>query len=260
MTVRCVVVGVDGSVHADAAAEWAAEEALLTRAVLRVVHAGMPGAADQSARTVRKLSATHPAPAVDPVHTDGPPVRRLLEQARDADLLVLGVHGAGLRAGSVARAVAERCPGPVVLVPVRPSAEASRLMGRIAVGVDAPHPAERALEFAFERARDRATGLRAIRAWKPPVPTGPLPPLEADRATWEDQEVQSLSDTLRPWEEKYPEVRVLEDVVLLPPERALLLASERARLLVVGRRGQRLGPATTRLLAGTRAAVAVVPE
>ncbi|MGD6749180.1 hypothetical protein [Streptomyces sp. BH105] len=79
-------------------------------------------------------------------------------------------------------------------------------------------------------------------------------------ASWEDQEVQSLSDTLRLWEEKYPEVRVLEDVVLLPPERALLLASERARLLVVGRRGQRLGPATTGLLAGTRAAVAVVPE
>ncbi|MFZ3554837.1 hypothetical protein [Streptomyces sp. BH055] len=72
--------------------------------------------------------------------------------------------------------------------------------------------------------------------------------------------MQSLSDTLCLWEEKYPEVRVLEDVVLLPPERALLLASERAQLLVVGRRGQRLGPAATGLLAGTRTAVAVVPE
>ncbi|MDH6501563.1 hypothetical protein [Streptomyces sp. SAI-149] len=47
--------------------------------------------------------------------------------------------------------------------------------------------------------------------------------------------MQLLSDALRPWREKYPDVRVLEDVRHLPPADALVLLSGDARLVIVGR-------------------------
>lgn len=64
--------------------------------------------------------------------------------------------------------------------------------------------------------RARLEGLPAQAAERP------FPALEEDRATWEDDVVQRLSDALRPWRGKYPEVDVLEDVVLLTPALSLL--------------------------------------
>lgn len=98
-------------------------------------------------------------------------------------------------------------------------------------------------------------------AWELPAhaAASPLPVLEEDRATWEDDEVQLLSDALRPWRAKYPDVDVLEDVVLFTPVEALAHASEGAELMVVGRRS---GSAATvrELLEHCRCPVAVVPS
>ncbi|MET8471786.1 universal stress protein [Streptomyces sp. NPDC004856] len=259
MASGCIVVGVDGTARADTAAEWAAGEALRVRAVLRVVHVGPVDSADHSARAARRLLASFPGLEVEAALVPGVPAGALAAQAAGAELLVLGVRGDGTPLGPTACALSERSLVAVALVPSRPRA-GGRAADRIAVGVGAPRPAGRALEFAFERARNRGLGLRAIRAWKAPVPIGPLLPPEADRATWEDQEVQSLSDALRPWKERFPEVPVLEDVVLLSPERALATASERAPLLVVGRRGAGLGPATAGLTDLPHGLVVVVPE
>jgi nucleotide-binding universal stress UspA family protein len=87
--------------------------------------------------------------------------------------------------------------------------------------------------------------------------TVPVP--EEDRGAWEDQEVDLLTDALRPWREKYPHVRVDEDVRLKSPSAALVQASAAAGLLVVGRTGTALGPTLQAVLDHTECPVAVVP-
>jgi nucleotide-binding universal stress UspA family protein len=69
--------------------------------------------------------------------------------------------------------------------------------------------------------------------------------------------VQRLSDTLRPWRGKYPDVDVLEDVDLFTPAEALVQASGNAGLVVVGRRS---GGTALALLQNARCPVAVVPS
>jgi len=84
---------------------------------------------------------------------------------------------------------------------------------------------------------------------------------EADRAAWEDQEVQLLADALRSWREKYPEVHVLEDVRLFTPADALVERSMGAGLVVVGRRSESEPGTTARaVLRDARCPVAVVPS
>lgn len=132
----------------------------------------------------------------------------------------------------------------------------------VVLGLDARDPAEGPLRFAFDYARLRGVRLRAVHAWRFPSCAAELPfgiP-EEDRGAWEDHEVQLLSDALRPWREKYPEVEVLEDVRLLPAADALIRRSGGARLLVVGRgRGGELGAVTRKVLRHARAPVVVVP-
>jgi nucleotide-binding universal stress UspA family protein len=132
----------------------------------------------------------------------------------------------------------------------------------IVLGVDAREPAEGAVRFAFDTARLRGVRLRAVHAWRFPSCAAELPfgiP-EEDRGVWEDHEVQLLSDVLRPWREKYPEVHVLEDVRLFTPAQALVRSSANAALVVVGR-SSRAEPGTVSraLLRGSLCPVTVVP-
>lgn len=145
---------------------------------------------------------------------------------------------------------------PVVCVPI------ARHHAEITLGMDAHNPAEAAVDFAFETARLWGVRLRAVHAWRFPSCAAELPfgVPEEDRGAWEDQEVQLLADALRPWREKYPEVRVLEDVRLLPPAQALVQRSASAGLVVVGRQpGGGSGAVTQVLLRESLCPVAVVP-
>ncbi|MFI8228829.1 universal stress protein [Streptomyces sp. NPDC085900] len=166
----------------------------------------------------------------------------------DVELLVRPSPAAD--AGGAPAAVSGR---PVVFVP----ATSARLPGRVAVGVDARDPAEAAIGFAFESARLRGAGLHAVHAWTLPAEAAdrPFAVPEADRATWEDQEVQLLSDALRPWRARYPEVEVVPDVLAFPPPQALTHASTTAGLLVLG---HRTGRTASAVLGRVRCAVAVV--
>jgi len=100
--------------------------------------------------------------------------------------------------------------------------------------------------------------LHVVHAWTLPAQAAerPFPALEKDRATWEDDEVQRLSDALRPWRGKYPEVDVLADVVLLAPEVALAHAAGNSGLVMAGRRSGRTALA---LLPDAGCPVMVVP-
>src|SRR5579859_3671624 len=139
-----IVVGVDGSEGSGRAVEWAAEEARLRGARLRLVHAwyppaalyggfGMPGVSAEVIDDFRVLAEKQ----LEDVHTkhaaafDGLDVERrlvedvaapaLLEAAAGADLLVVGTRGhggfTGLLLGSVSQQCAHHAPCPVVIVP-----------------------------------------------------------------------------------------------------------------------------------------------
>ncbi|MFJ6838473.1 universal stress protein [Streptomyces sp. NPDC091209] len=133
----------------------------------------------------------------------------------------------------------------------------------VVLGVDARRPCDVVNGFAFEAALRRGALLHAVHAWELPAPDGPPLPFalpEEDRGAWEDQEVQLLADALRPWREKYPQVRVYEDVRLQSPQAALVHASDSAGLLVLGRGGTALGPTLRAVLTRTRCPVTVVPH
>ncbi|AVZ77844.1 hypothetical protein SLUN_35920 [Streptomyces lunaelactis] len=132
----------------------------------------------------------------------------------------------------------------------------------VALGVDARDPADVAVCFAFEAARRRSARVRAVHAWELPCPADGWMPFavpEADRATWEDEQVQMLSDVLRPWREKYPQIPVLKDVLRFTAAAALVRESMRMELLVVGRRSPALGPVVDVVRHG-RCPFAVVPS
>ncbi|MFE7441834.1 universal stress protein [Streptomyces chartreusis] len=282
---RVIITGVDRSAHSRAAADWAAREALLRGLPLRVVHVsppdgpgadgerpGRPGtsvaehvATENPGNTVAEhvaaqLTGRHPALRAQCLSLTGDPMAALRTVAADAELLVVGLRGedspAGVPVGSTAVALTRACERPVVLVPGGwPPGRADA----VTVGIDARGPASAVVGLAFEAARSRGARLHAVHAWTLPAQAAerPFPALEEDRATWEDDEVQRLSDALRPWRGKYPEVDVLADVVLLAPEVALAhAAAGNSGLVVVGRRSGRMALA---LLPDAGCPVMVVP-
>ncbi|MEW1775510.1 universal stress protein [Streptomyces sp. NPDC086777] len=292
---HAVLAGVDGSGHSLAAAEWAAREAVLRGVPLRLVHAAppLPGGTvpHQAGETLRRvgerivqgviadLAARYPDLRLDGSQRAEAPAEALLSAACDAGLLVVGARGSGgfngLAVGSVALGVAAAGDCPVVVVPGRRPGDfgnGARPAGtapQVVVGFDAHRPVDEVADFAFGEARARGAVLRAVQSWAFPaeaVSPRTLFVTEEDRATWEDQEVLGLSDALCTRQEKYPEVTVRADVVLLHPAEALLNTSRGADLLVVGRRAGRgggegrLGPVTHAVLHHAGCPVAVVPH
>jgi len=130
-----VVVGVDGSPHAEAALRWALADAekhggqVTALFAWQVPFSSFPGLYDREALEqaskqflIDTVSAVTPAPTVPlfPLVAEGDAAEALIIAAKDADLLVLGTRGrsplTGLLLGSVSQqcAAAARCP--VVLV------------------------------------------------------------------------------------------------------------------------------------------------
>lgn len=289
---RAIAVGVDGSAESLAAADWAAVEAALRGAPLRIVHAWLPqstdvtlarsgdeqvAAADAFVReAVTRVSGRHPDLTIASEVVQATPVDTLLKEAERSEMLVLGSrgHGAliGFLLGSYGQQVIANAPGPVVSVRAGTGTEASPRSdgaGDVVVGQHGePEDSETVLRFAFEAAAARGTAVRAVRAWT-------LPPLYsyntgvlhvADEAGGlEPLEQQALTRALAPWRERFPDVPVVEHVEIGSAGQVLLAATPDASLLVVGRRTRR-SPVGTRIGSVAHAAlhhagcpVAVVP-
>jgi len=136
---RIVVVGVDGSPESNTALAWAAEEARIRGATLRVVHSWTiptwsysaylpPGAFDEVApaaaadldRQLAEVLGTTPSVPVEKQVREGPAAEQILEAAKDAALVVVGSRGrggfSGLLLGSVSAQVAQHAHCPVTIV------------------------------------------------------------------------------------------------------------------------------------------------
>jgi nucleotide-binding universal stress UspA family protein len=257
---RPVVVGVDES-GSSAALRWAVDEARRRSAPLCIVHAldqrHSPAfvlanpvfVADERRAAEQVLDAVAamarelvPGLDVRPLLEVGQPAVVLLERAPVADLVVLGSRGrggfTGLLLGSTSLQVAMHAAGVVVVVPCAPdSTGAGPSAGRIIVGVDGSPSSECALQFAFTRARHGGLGLTAVRAWQSPAIYVDVPSSPKWQQAEKEEQAQLVED-LAPWRDRYPEVEVVERIVLGNAGAALVDESAGAELLVVGSRGR----------------------
>ncbi|KUO17706.1 universal stress protein [Streptomyces dysideae] len=297
--VRTVVAGLDGSPESRAAAEWAAREAKLRGLPMKIVHVWEPvpepmaqapllGAETQqhwSERIPREaaegIRLRHPGVEVTVEQRTGGSADALTKAAEDAELLVLGSRGlsgfGGFLVGSVGQSVVAHTERPVVLVRAGEQAadehqtdpagipSAATPYRPVVVGLDAASPDDTVIEFAFEAAARRGTGLRVIHGWN-------LPPyyvygLSADLELHDEisrQQAVALTEALRPWRQKYPNVEVTEESRSGSPAYQLVDAARESSLVVVGRRirrspfGAHIGPVTHAVLHHATAPVAVV--
>jgi nucleotide-binding universal stress UspA family protein len=239
-----VVVGVDSSRHALEAVRWAASEARLRGRPLRILHAA-PYTADHSRPALRRAHdivaraftvarRAQPDLRVTTHCTEDAPARSLLDAAENAELLVLGMGG-GQRLGealirSVALEVSGRARCPVVVV----RGASTREGCDVVVGVDRPASDAAALEVAFADARRHGCQVVVLHALHG---AGPLRDhLTGHEVSARTAALARLSDELAPWATRYSDVPMRVEVVHDQPSAALLVASVKARLVVLGDR------------------------
>jgi nucleotide-binding universal stress UspA family protein len=162
-----------------------------------------------------------------------PPCRsRLVLLPRNATRAARSGRFTGMLLGSVSTYVAGYVAAPVVVVRPGPMV----VHAEIAVGFDGSAESEAALTYAFEEARLRGCRMRAVYALQLPVHVytpGIVYDIDGVRRAQQDYALGKLAA----WQVKYPEVKVAVDIVCAHPVTALVEASQKADLLVVGSRG-----------------------
>lgn len=274
------VVGIDGSDVAVDAVRWAAADAALHRAALRLVCVVAGGADDAGDRMptspnvldvienerrrwlsqAAETAATVSDVAITQELRRGRPAAVLVEESAGARRVVVGTRGLGdatgvKRAlGSTAETVAMLAQCPVVVVPApRTDPDVARTRP-VVVGVDGSAVSERALEAAFEEASVRRVPLVALHVWSDTA-IDEWFALDAER-DWdaiEAREGMLLAERLAGWQEQYPDVQVQRVVERDRPVRFLALHGADAQLIVVGSRGR--GGLTGMLLGSTSRAL-----
>ncbi|SEU26417.1 universal stress protein [Nonomuraea wenchangensis] len=277
-----IVVGVDGSVAARAAVEWAAADALRTREPLRLVHAvdrtpyqigrfPTPTLPDVLLREGRRIldeavalvRERQPQVEVETREVEGAPALVLREEAEGASGIVVGSRGlggfAGALLGSVSTHVAGHVRCPVVVV----RAQRQPVSGEIVVGVDDSPECRPALAYAFRQAELRGAKLRAVHAWQLPVHAF-APEIAYDVDEIRVAQQQLLTGALESFRAEHPAVEIIEETHSGHPVDVLTAAGAQADLVVVGSHGRGamgsalLGSVSRGVLHHARCAVAVV--
>jgi nucleotide-binding universal stress UspA family protein len=267
MSAKPIVAASDGSEESLRAVDWAAREAVLRGAPLRIVSA--PGllprmAASQGhseyetvsdvirdesdhALTAATARAAKVAPdlLIDADHLSGGPAEAVTEAGSGALMLVVGSRGVGAFAalilGSVSRYAATHASSPVVVV----REEIGAAHRQVGVGIGGLEGNTAALTFAFEEAALRKASLVAIHAWQTPqgdISRAGIALAAPGRNALEAEATRQLDALLDEWREKYPDVPVSHDVVHGHPGRILSGLSARADLVVLGRHPAHHGP------------------
>ncbi|MEV4399302.1 universal stress protein [Nonomuraea sp. NPDC049607] len=247
-----VVVGVDGSVPATEAVEWAAADARRRGLDLRLVHVGPQwlheGDAGHCARALEEAAGRARAVAdgvkVTTEVLSGNVVEELIRESAAADALVLGSRGlggfAGMMVGSVSLAVAGHAAGPVVVVRTAGAAGAAGASGHgtVVVGHDGSDDSRAAMEYAVEQARARHARLHVVSAWQLPVFS---PYAVAYSGLVEDvvrEEQAAARERVTPWRQANPDLVITDEQPCAHPVSALMDAAATADLVVVGSRGR----------------------
>jgi nucleotide-binding universal stress UspA family protein len=287
MATKDVVAGTDGSEESLLAVEWAAREAALHGAALRIVSVGefLPGMHEHhepaSVDTVtdvlrenrdraldtaaRRAEAASPGLLIDTDSLSGPIAQAVTDSGSGAAILVVGSRGLGAFAamilGSVSRFAATHASCPVVVV--RSQSAEAEIAQKVVVGVRDTETSADALGFAFEEAALRRAELVVVHSLHGSA--GVLSDAaSADPAPLLAEAEESLGAALGRWREKYPDVAARPDVVLEHPAKVLAWYSARADLVIIGRReegsaGPAIGGTKHPLLNHARGPVAVIP-
>ena len=288
---RTIVVGVDGSEHADRALDWAAEQASLETRPLTVLNASDPFGTTQSLylasggiaphevliaerdarrslveRAAEQVRATHPELEV---RTEVPGIDArvaLLEASNEAGMIVVGSRGRGpvasLLLGSVSVAVSRLACCPVVVV--RPSDLHAAKLGAF-VATDATARSSHTVEAAFRLAAFRGVPLTVGHcAWDVDAASAGWLSVRPGDAGHDDLMV-AVSETLAGLRERYPDVGVEVVIARGHADGFVVDLAKCSEIVVVGRHGYSvldhwgLGSMATSVVEHARCAVLVVP-
>jgi nucleotide-binding universal stress UspA family protein len=238
---RVIVVGVDASAEAEAAAHWAVREAELRKDDLLLVHAYevplVPAAAtaataarghQESQALLDKVAGTLVVPPtmhIDQLIEADTPESLLPRLSEHAELTVLGQDhpalGGHMPLGHTATTVASMSRHPVVAVP-RGWTTRAEDRRPIAVAIDGRHPSITTLGYAFTEASLHQTPVLVVHS-------APL----AQLADEQDARL-NLAEILAGWKADYPDVQVETLLLSGAPRNTVAAASANAQLLVVG--------------------------
>ena len=279
-----VVLGYNGTAHAENALLWAVDEAERLDVPLVVVYAanypGMtiepgPGlvhrdpdalaaAQEVTARGVALAVAARPGLRVFGATEVESPTRALVDAEDQAALVVIGSRGygqvVGALLGSVAFAVAAKAPCPVIVVKDESVDRRPGPDHRVVVGTDGSPPAQAAVRFAASRAATCGAPVEVVTS------TGGHLVENVDESQLRAGAERIATDAAAAVTRTHPSVHVTTRVEDCPAERTLVDASADAGLLVVGTRGRGafrgmlLGSVSHAVIHGARCAVAVVDE
>ncbi|MCO8273742.1 universal stress protein [Actinoplanes sp. TRM 88003] len=278
MDTKAVVIGVDDSAEAMAAARWGGRYAEAIGAPVQLLHAAaspetvsvmLPVPVGVSTAGLKRDGSTaddilrvaaaeatkfDPYPEVATLTVPAEPVAALVEASAEAGLLVLGARDRGRVTsalfGSVSGRVVAAAHCPVVVV--REDVDDS---GPVVVAVDAAGTSEAAVRFAFGEAARRGCDLFALHAWQvPPMPSGAGSTAVMTSTRYlPDAALRVLSEAVAPGRAEFPGVTVHERLLTGPPEQVVADETGDAALVVVGSRGR--SPLTGLLLGSTSQAL-----
>ena len=264
-----IVVGVDGSDHADRAVRWAAEQASLDHRRLAVVSVGdkTHTLAEDAVAAARLL---HPDLAVTGWAVPGDPRQVLIDASMHAYMLVVGSRGRravkSMLLGSVSAALSAHADSPVVVC--RPAALGDAQAG-VVVGADATPESLPVIEFAYRQASLRGLPLTVLHSfWDAAAAVAQYHEDRGETADWPEFEDlrATLSASVAGLAEKYPDVPVTLTLKHGFADEALSPRHGGWAMIVVGHHpmtslGRLLtGSVATSVIERAHATVAVVPQ
>jgi nucleotide-binding universal stress UspA family protein len=257
-----IIVGVDGSPASNAAACWAAHDAVIRDIPLTLMHVANPAASTWSQAPLldefaewqeaegRSILANALKIAHDtagntlriPIDTEflsSATVPTLVDLSNDAKLIVVGTNGRGALArgllGSVSSGLVRHAHCPVAVIHDEDPLMPDPAQAPVLVGIDGSPASELATAIAFDEASRRHVDLIALHAWSDRE-TIELPGVDWSAVKAEEERL--LAEALAGWQERYPDVTVQKHLVCDRPARALVETSQSAQLVVVGSHGR----------------------
>ncbi len=286
-----ILVGVDGSLESQQAAEWAAARAQRTGSSIHVLctyalasysatpldggyaaldddalKAGAQRVVDDTVAHIRSLGVDASGSTMS-----GDPAGTMVEMSRDVSMIVVGSRGGGSLAdrllGSVSSALPAHAQCPVVVVPRHTSGSPFTPITRIVVGVDGSEVASAALCRAVAEAATWEAELTAVAAV--PITTGgsmlAWVPAAVDRDALTADVRKGLNSAIEEATQG-SDVTVKRHVLDGAPAQLLTEFSTAVDLVVVGNRGRGgfqgllLGSTSQTVLSHSTCPVMVVPS